>query len=365
MKLLYIAPRDFPRRVANRVQTIKMAEAFSKFADVTLLVSKLHTSVDELWRHYDVRRPFKITQIGSAPLGPQSIYSLAPSIYQMLQMRPDVVYFREELIGWLLTWFKRGYIYEMLDMVPSHRRYYPRLVRNSRKTVVISEGLKQSAIEAGLQADKFLVRPDAVDFAAFDIDISMADARKQVGLETEGKIVLYTGRFSHWKGTDTLIEAARYLPSGIQVILVGGFEGEPEVARQTARRFEVADRVRIVEFRPHAEMPLYMKAADLVVLPNLAENALSMYHTSPLKLFEYMAAQRPIVASDLPAIREVVDDQTATLTMPGDARQLASGICDVLDRAEASSERVAKAYKLAKMHTWDERARLILEDSGY
>lgn len=357
-KLLYIAPRDFPRRVANRVQTIKMAEAFSRYAEVTLVISKLHSTVDELWEYYNVKTPFNIKVIGEPIWGPQSVYSLIPSIIEILKIKPDILYFREELIGWLISWFRRDYVYEMLDLLPRYQRYYPRLVRKSKRTIVISQGLKNTAIEAGLNGEKLEIRPDAVDLNAFDIDLNRTDARSLLGLDQQSKLIVYSGRFSSWKGTDTLIESALHLPDDVKILLIGGFEGEPEKMRAKISEYGVANKVSVTEFQPHSEIPKYLKAADALVIPNKAENQLSVLHTSPLKLFEYMASKRPIIASDLPSIREILDESSATFVKPDSPADLAEGILNTLNAN--NTPKVDHAFKIAQENTWEERAKLII-----
>ncbi len=105
-----------------------------------------------------------------------------------------------------------------------------------------------------------------------------------------------------------------------------------------------------------AEVPPLLARATVLALPNPA-SALSTRFTSPLKLFEYMAAGRAIVASDLPAVREVLDDGvTALLVAPGDARALAGGIERVIaDRALAASLGRA-AFEKSRAYGWDRRA---------
>ncbi len=361
-KLLYIAPRDFPRRVANRVQTIKMAEAFAKHAEVTLMVSKLHTSIEELWEYYDVKTPFKIKVIGEPFIGPQSAYSLIPSLIEILRLKPDILYFREELIGWMISWFKRDYIYEMLDLIPRYQRYYPRLVRKSKRTITISQGLKYTAVNAGLDSSKIEIRPDAVDLDAFGINTTKQEARSFLGLDKNTKLVIYSGRFSSWKGTDTLIQSALYLPKDVKILLVGGFEGEPEKMKRIISHSGVSEKVSVIEFQPHSLIPQYLKAADVLVIPNNAEHQLSVMHTSPLKLFEYMASKRPIVASNLPSIREILDDSSATFVEPGNPQDLAAGIMHAIESKEIKTK-IDCAYKIATNNTWEERARMIIESA--
>jgi glycosyltransferase involved in cell wall biosynthesis len=97
------------------------------------------------------------------------------------------------------------------------------------------------------------------------------------------------------------------------------------------------------------------------VLPNTA-TAISERYTSPLKLFEYLAAGRAIIASDLPALREVLThDVTAWLVPPGDAAALA-GALGTLARDSARRQRFGEAARaLSAEYTWDRRAERLEE----
>jgi glycosyltransferase involved in cell wall biosynthesis len=105
-----------------------------------------------------------------------------------------------------------------------------------------------------------------------------------------------------------------------------------------------------------ARVPELLARADVLVLPNPA-SAISTRYTSPLKLFEYMAAGRPIVSSDLPSIREILrDNVNALLVAPGDPMALASAI-DRLLRDPALAARLARtALDEVPSYSWPRRA---------
>ena len=114
--------------------------------------------------------------------------------------------------------------------------------------------------------------------------------------------------------------------SGIRGLIVGGHPGEPDRARVEAlvRDLGLTDRVEITGLVPPADVPARLRAATMLILPN-AKSAISERYTSPLKLFEYLALGRPIIASDLPSIREVLTDgDTALLVPAGDPHALAT-----------------------------------------
>src|SRR5690606_26879499 len=125
-------------------------------------------------------------------------------------------------------------------------------------------------------------------------------------------VVAYAGHLYPWKGVDVLIRALAAVPD-VQGLIVGGHPAEADRARveQLAGSLGLASRITFTGHLPPSEVAPRLAAASMLVLPNTA-SAISERYTSPLKLFEYLAMGRPIVASDLPAIRAVLtDDQSA------------------------------------------------------
>ena len=120
------------------------------------------------------------------------------------------------------------------------------------------------------------------------------------------------------------------------------------------------DRVLFTGFLPPHELSEQRERADVFVIP-LLDSTTARRFTSPLKLFEAMAAGRPIVASDLPSIREVlVHEENALLVPPGDARALASAIDRLLVDDSLSVRLAERAGKDVRAYSWDRRAENIL-----
>jgi glycosyltransferase involved in cell wall biosynthesis len=170
-------------------------------------------------------------------------------------------------------------------------------------------------------------------------------------------LVLYVGHLYPWKGVDVLLRALAQLPH-VRGLIVGGHPAEEDLQRLQALGGELGltDRVRFTGQVPRDRVPQLLEQADVVVMPHTS-TPLSERHASPLKLFEYMAAGRPIVASDLQAVREVLrDGENSCLVRAADPDALASGIAKVLSDVDAS-ERIARtAFSDASDYTWDRRA---------
>jgi glycosyltransferase involved in cell wall biosynthesis len=167
----------------------------------------------------------------------------------------------------------------------------------------------------------------------------------------------YAGHLYPWKGVDLIIEAVTALPD-TRALIIGGHEQEPDLARVRglALQLNCASRVTFTGLLPPPAVAARLRDADVLVLPNPA-SAISSDFTSPLKLFEYMAAGRPIVASDLPSIREVLThERNALLVAPGNASALTAAIRRVKDDRDLGWRLAAQAAEDAREYTWDRRA---------
>jgi glycosyltransferase involved in cell wall biosynthesis len=153
-----------------------------------------------------------------------------------------------------------------------------------------------------------------------------------------------------------LVAAIERLP-GVHALIVGGLAGEPDLERIRALAGRLAPGR--VTFAGQVDPPLVaglLRQADVLVLPN-TPGRVSAAYTSPLKLFEYMASGRPMVASDLPALREILrPDENAVLVESGSAGALAAGLSRVLGDAALASRLAARAREDVREWTWDKRA---------
>jgi putative flippase GtrA len=164
---------------------------------------------------------------------------------------------------------------------------------------------------------------------------------------------MYIGRLDGWKGVGTLLEASTFVPE-TQVVVIGGEEAQVEALRAQY------PKVQFLGYRSYGELADNQAAADVLVLPNTAKDETSVRFTSPLKLFTYMASGKPIVASDLPSLREVLDEESAYFVAPDDARELARGIKQALGDPNAETKAHHARHKVAH-YTWSARARTILQ----
>ncbi len=153
-----------------------------------------------------------------------------------------------------------------------------------------------------------------------------ASLRAELGIAPRAPVVVYAGTFEPYQGLDLLLGAVQRVVEAVPdavFVLVGG-EGAPaEAMRREVSRRKLNGAVRVLGRKPRVEIPAYLAMADLLVSPR------SYGDNLPLKVFDYLAAGRPIVATDLPAHRALLDESRAVLTEPT-AAGLAAAIIELL-----------------------------------
>ena len=182
--------------------------------------------------------------------------------------------------------------------------------------------------------------------------MAQAQARKELGLPQDKKIVVYAGNFTTMgedKGINDILKAVKLLPE-VFFWGVGGSEKDIKYYEREAESLGVIARVRFVGAQLQKTLALYQSAADVLLMPfpNTSHYSQNM---SPVKMFEYMASGRPIVASGLPTIREVLNDTNAVVVPPGNPQKLADAIQALLNNpahaqaiAEQAKKRCAKIF---------------------
>ena len=218
----------------------------------------------------------------------------------------------------------------------------------------VSTRAAEMAVECGADRDRVVAIANGVDVAAIPPPVPNDNS---AGSPTIG----WVGSFGPWHGAPVVVEAMARLP-GVRAVLVGdGAQRDDCLALAT--RLGVDRRIEWTGALRHDEAVARMSACDLLVSPPDVPPDGQSFFGSPTKIFEFMAIGRPIVASGLEQIAEVlVDGHTAKLVRPGDVEDFAAGVRDVLsspDRGRGLG--LAARAEVAEYHTWDRRAQDLLE----
>jgi teichuronic acid biosynthesis glycosyltransferase TuaC len=221
-----------------------------------------------------------------------------------------------------------------------------RSLRSARGVWVMSEEMRHEATALGVSPDRVEVMPNGVDGTVF-APRDPQEARSSLGIPGSGRVVVCVSRLSHEKGIDVLVDAFAMLADGeVRLYVVGDGSERASLAART-RSAGCEDRITFVGTRPHAEVPQWLAAADVVVLPSRSEGM-------PNAVLEALASGRPVVASAVGGTRELIGaDEVGTLVPPDDAASLAPALRDAL---AASWDARSIAASVASRR-WDDVAR--------
>lgn len=390
MKLIYLANMRLPTEKAHGLQIMQNCEAFAQaHADVELWIPRRFNAPDmkqigDVFVHYGVESAFRLRRlpcIDLLPLVPGRSDMLARLIFavQLLTFtfvaaisaifnHADVWYSRDALILLALSiWKPRAALaYEAHTLAQGNiGRWLQRsAVKRAGLIVAVTARLADDLAGLGASRNSIMVAHDGIRRARFENLPGRDEARRMLGWDVGAFVVGYVGRLHTMdmdKGVAALVEAMSQVGI-LSIALVGG----PDETANNLR----AQWVTLGQEDSHflyagqvlpERVPLYLAAMDVCAMP-FPWTTHFAYYASPIKLFEYMAAGRAVVASDLPSTAEVVrDEETALLYPPGDVAALASAIRRLREDAALRSRLGAAASELVFSHyTWDARARRIL-----
>jgi glycosyltransferase involved in cell wall biosynthesis len=382
VRILYLADIRFPLERANGIQTMETCHALARRDhDVTLLVRPDTTTPSrDPFVFYGLPPTARLTiERAPAPPQPATVRRVAYLSYAVGRAsgtgRADVIITRDLGVASVLSRIPRGMrpplVYESHGYAPAVAVALPDLVATAtppsaakirrltgREARVWRTADGYVTITSTLAAELTALlgpRPSLAVVA----DGARPPATDVPPAATRGRplTVAYAGHLYAWKGVDVLLAALAGVPD-VHGLIVGGHDREPDLGRLRvlAGRLGLDARVTFTGLVRPPDVAAHLAAADVLVLPNPA-SAISTKFTSPLKLFEYMAAGRAIVASDLPAIREVIDhDVHALLVPPGDPDALGLAIRRLAADAPLR-ERLGRAARARVADfTWDRRA---------
>jgi glycosyltransferase involved in cell wall biosynthesis len=391
--IVYLSSARLPTEKAHGFATMKMCEAMGALGhDVELLHPWRRQSEPALvdmdpFDYYGVERTFRVHTLSNwdvvrlaerlPDLPFRVLFAAHEAGWGLLaarrarQRNPDLVYTRSAAFAYWATRLGQPCAFEAhLPATTGTAARYIRGVskRPSLRAVFPLTTHTAAELEAqGIPRERITVLPTAVDLDAFADSPEREDARQRLGLPPRRPIVAYIGRFETMgkeKGIRDLIRAMR--ESELRrldplLLCVGGpMEAVGDYMELAATIGIPGSALRFVDRVPPKEMPTWLAAVDVAAMPYPAAEH---YPTamSPLKLFEYMAAGLPIVATDLPAIREVLEDGVNGLLVPPEKPEaLASSLARILDDVDVARALGARARRDAAGYTWQRRAELAL-----
>lgn len=287
--------------------------------------------------------------------------------------------------SWLARYWGTPYVFPSLVALAEDVS-----LRHAHLIVTVSEPLKRELISRGVDESRIVVHANGVDANRYDAATfprqALVSLRDRLGIPEEAVITTFVGTFGPWHGAEVLAAAARRaLTEGatgpdLYFIFIGDGVRRQEVEALLAPQIE-SGRVIVTGLVAHDAVPTYLAISDILASPTIANPDDSPFFGSPTKLFEYMAAAKTVVASDLGQMREILDgtltaDEIAgakadaetdhnhcgLLVAPGDVEQLAAAI-----RFAAANSTWRQAAgrnarrRVLERYTWDHHVGAIID----
>ncbi|MCO1653879.1 glycosyltransferase family 4 protein [Pseudonocardia humida] len=224
------------------------------------------------------------------------------------------------------------------------------LYRRADRIVVLADGVARSLEQAGVPVEKITVIPNAADPEYFDTEVTRDDARARYGFDR--LTFVYAGAHGPANGLGLLLDAAAVIGDDIGIVLVG--DGVSRAALVERAVTEGLTNVRFLDPLPKAEMPRLLHAADIGV-HCLADVPLFHYGVSPNKLFDYMAAGKPVITNTPGDVAALVTDSGGGIAVSPSG--LAAGISRM---AEAGADQLSRWGCNGRRHIRENQSRQVM-----
>lgn len=370
MKIAAIATSQVPSNTANSIQVMKTCQSLAQLGHaVTLWVPGTTATVwERLAHHYGLTAAFTVNWVSEQRRWRR--YDFAwKSLRQARARGADLIY----------TWLPQVALLALLHGLPAvlelhdrpTGRLGPWLVRafaahpGKKRLLVITRALQDrlhSEFGVHIKPDEVVIAPNAVELERYQNLPAPDAARRDLGLP-DGLLAVYTGHFYAGRGTGLLVELARALPE-IRFLWVGGNPRDVEYWRMRLMELGLHN-ILLTGFVENTRLPLYQAAGDVLLMPY--ERAIagssggnSADICSPMKMFDYLAAGRAILTSDLPVLHEVLNPDNAVFCPPEDVSAWTQALSALAADPEQRARLAARARQDAAQYTWRARAQRTL-----
>ena len=364
MRIVCISSSQIPSDTANSIQVMKVCQAFTQLRhDVILLVpgpQPEDLKPATLQQHYGLSMLFKVEWL-SVRTRRQFPWV---AVRHARRIHADLLYL------WPLQAAALGLLAGMPTMLELHDfpsgRFGPLWLRlflalpGRKRLLPITDALR---VALDLPAERTVIAPDGVDLERY---VSLPDpdsARRELGLPA-APTVLCTGHLYEGRGADLFLALAEKFRQ-TSFVWVGGRSADVRVWATRASA-QALTNVNFLGFVPNERIPLYQSAADVLLMPYQRTVATSSGGNtagicSPMKMFEYMAAGRAILTSELPVLREVLDETTAVFCPSDNVMAWESALGGLLNDEKQRQSLGKCACRAVQHYSWIERSRRILE----
>ena len=370
MRIACITTSQIPSRTANSIQAMKVCHALKQCGqDVKLWVPFFKNAEwGELKDLYGLQEEFSVEWLPFHKSLKQYDFCWK-SVQMAKKWDADVIY----------TWALQSAIFAQWQQLPTVMEFhdfpmgsmgpilFKRYIRHQENSLSLTttSALAKSLEERygfSFQTNSLQIAPNGTDPQRY-LDLpDPRKARSQLGLE-EKITVGFTGHFYLGRGINLLLEIALALPE-INFLWVGGKEEHIQPWREELKNRNIKN-ITLAGFIPNQQLPLYQAACDILVMPYGKKISGSSGGDiskviNPMKMFDYMASGRAIVASEIPVFHEVLSEQTAVFCPPEDSQAWAAAIRKLAVDKQEREKLAHNAKQLSQQYSWVARAKKTL-----
>lgn len=376
MKIVYIANSTIPSKSANSVHVMKMCEALKENGvNVTMIVpnigeKNLLTNKQDEFSFYGIREPFSIKYLKLISKEPIGIYQYLFSFLAVLNSffyASSIIMTRNPIVALIAILLHKKVILEMHGNIEAISNLVHKIFQKfglfhnlyMLKLIVISEKLKHIYMENfDITENKIEVLHDGVNLTVF-YPYNDSKLFKNSNLQ-----ICYLGSLQKGRGLEMIIELAIYDQKNIYNIYGGEVE-DVNYWRSICIEKNIQN-INIIGHITNSHVPLILCENDILLMPyqkkvQVRGNENTSSWMSPMKMFEYMASGRVIISSDLPVIREVLNDENSYLVDPENISEWIQTIESISLNKEEARKKAKKALQDVAYFTWKNRANRIME----
>ncbi len=372
MKIIYISDSILPSKTANSVHVMNMCNSLAEIGHKVLFIAvstkQLELkNVDNIFSFYGIKKTFNLKIISALHFKNKilnAIYReliINPKIKKILKNhKPDIVYGRQVFGCYIAAKQGLPVILEshapMWEIGPVNNLYFNKLIKHKNfvRLIVITEALKNIYRKKNYNIDDIAVLPDA--------SVPVPDFSHKIKLNSNsGNLkIMYTGHLYPGRGIENIIYLAEQLPEH-DFYIVGGLDKDIDFWKSKIN----FKNLHFLGFVSPADVYKYRNSADILLAPYQKKVLVYGAHEtsqfmSPLKIFEYMSSKKPVICSDLPVLREILNENNAILVPPDDYESWKNAVIKFAENPSFGAELANNSYNdFLKSYTWDKRAEIL------
>lgn len=374
MNIIFFASSIIPSKSANSVNVIKIAEAFKRNGHNIELIAFTSDKLSskDVFNYYGIDTSFPLLLFRTIKTSIKIINRFILLWYAFIvtiiikYKRPDIVYTRNAIVAFFTSSIFIKTIYHGHGLVNNRLHKYIIKKLGSKKYIkkiaVVSGGLKTIyEKEYGVNTPKLKVISNGVDINGFIDPLQKKEARRILNLSFEDRVLCYCGHLYKGRGIEKILELSRFF-SKFKFVIVGGLPKDVEKYKKKSLK-----NVIFVGHVKNNRVPLYLCSSDYLLMPY--QRIVKLYGGGintgniirPLKMFEYMASKRPIIASRLEGLCEVLNENNAILVDPENINDWINAVKKLEDNPDFAHSIANQAYNDVFDFTYDKIIKQIID----